>query len=439
MIAAVTASAAFVALVDSTLVNLAVESVCEDFAEPLVLVQWIVTGYLISLAVSLPATAWLGNRYGYGRLWGAALIGFVVASALCAVAFDIWTLIAARVLQGLAGGLMVPAGHALIGSVAGHKQLGRVFGVLGFVVSLGPAIGPALGGAILEVASWRWLFWINVPIGLAALLVSQGLVPIGTRNLNRKIDLVGLALVATGIPTLLYGAIQFASNGFAGTDFAAIAIGAGLLILFVSRSIGSQNSVIDLSLLRRRRFLAATCTAGLSGANVYGTLLLLPLFFLNVAMYDKFQSGVLLLVMGLGTAIALPIAGWLTDRIGAGILTVAGTTMTLLSAIVFLFPAAQVLILLVLILVVRGAGVACVQMPAITAGYAAVSGDELGDASTLINIVNRIGGAIGATGMVLAIERLGGREDPRAYFGAFGIVVFLSAVTYIPTSMLLKR
>src|SRR5699024_5605250 len=178
-IAAVTGAGAFIAMVDSTVANLAIESIRDDFNSTLTIIQWVATGYLIALAVSLPATGWLGNRYGDGRIWAVSLATFTLGSALCAVAPGPLFLIAARLLQGLAAGIMVPAGQAILGKIAGSKQLGRIMGSIGLVVALGPALGPAFGGFLLEVASWRSLFWINVPLGIITLIFARGLVPAG--------------------------------------------------------------------------------------------------------------------------------------------------------------------------------------------------------------------------------------------------------------------
>ncbi|MEP4371942.1 MAG: MFS transporter, partial [Alloalcanivorax venustensis] len=141
-IAAIAGAGAFMAMLDSTVANLALESIRADLASPLATVQWVVTGYLIALAVSLPAAAWLGSRFGYGRVWGWSLAGFVGGSVLCALAPEPGTLIAARFLQGLAAGIMVPAGQAVIGATAERNQLGRLMGTLGLVIALGPALGP---------------------------------------------------------------------------------------------------------------------------------------------------------------------------------------------------------------------------------------------------------------------------------------------------------
>ncbi|MCX2781332.1 MFS transporter, partial [Microbulbifer thermotolerans] len=232
-IAAVTGAGAFMAMLDSTVANLAIESIREDFSSSLSIVQWVATGYLCALAVSLPASAWLGVRYGYGRLWASSLAVFVLASIFCAIAPDPSTLIVARLIQGLAGGLMVPAGQAVIGSTIDKRQLGRIFGTLGLVIALGPAIGPAVGGFLLDATSWRWLFWINVPIGLIALIAARGLVPRGVGDSNRVMDFKGFALLSIGLPLLLFGAFEIGLSGNSQTVIVALIFGTALVILFV--------------------------------------------------------------------------------------------------------------------------------------------------------------------------------------------------------------
>jgi len=312
-IAAIAGTGAFMAMLDSTVANLALESIRTDLASPLAIVQWVVTGYLIALAVSLPAAAWLGSRFGYGRVWWWSLAGFVGGSVLCALAPGPGTLIAARFLQGLAAGIMVPAGQAVIGATAERNQLGRLMGTLGLVIALGPALGPGLGGALLEVASWRWLFWLNVPVGLLALLAGRILIPPGERDPHRTLDWPGLTLLVLGLPAALYGATM---------------IGAG---------------------------------------------------------FDATTTGLLLLTLGLGSALVLPIAGALTDRHGPGLVSLTGVALLVVTTLPFLFTGTLPLGVLIVLLVMRGAGLALAQMPAMTAAYTAVSARQMGDATTLVN------------------------------------------------------
>ncbi|MCX2833205.1 MFS transporter, partial [Microbulbifer thermotolerans] len=206
------------------------------------------------------ASAWLGVRYGYGRLWASSLAVFVLASIFCAIAPDPSTLIVARLIQGLAGGLMVPAGQAVIGSTIDKRQLGRIFGTLGLVIALGPAIGPAVGGFLLDATSWRWLFWINVPIGLIALIAARGLVPRGVGDSNRVMDFKGFALLSIGLPLLLFGAFEIGLSGNSQTVIVALIFGTALVILFVFTALQSKNPLINLRLLQRTTFSTATIT-----------------------------------------------------------------------------------------------------------------------------------------------------------------------------------
>lgn len=161
MVAAVTGSGAFMAMLDSTVANLAIDTISREFGAPLADVQWIATSYLITLALSLPLTAWLARRFGSSRVWVAAILVFAAASVLCGISRDLTTLIVARCLQGLAAGLMVPVGQAMLSEAANRQQLGRLMGTVGFAVALGPALGPGLGGVLIDNLSWRWLFWMG--------------------------------------------------------------------------------------------------------------------------------------------------------------------------------------------------------------------------------------------------------------------------------------
>ncbi|WP_143087981.1 MDR family MFS transporter [Nitratireductor indicus] len=434
-IAAVTGAGAFMAMLDSTVANLALETIRRDFSASLPLIQWIATGYLVALAISLPAAAWLGKRHGYGRLWAGSLAGFVVASALCALAPGPLTLIAARFLQGLAGGLMVPAGQAVIGAAAGPKQLGRIMGALGLVVALGPAIGPAIGGLVLGHASWRWLFWINVPIGIAALALARGLVPGGARDGARPFDLKGMLLLGMGLPLLLYGALEMGADGIRTRYFFSIAAGALLVASFVAVALRTRQPLIDLTLLRRPVFSAATATTGLTGANMYGGLLLIPLYLQIVAGRSTAETGFLLLAMGIGSALTLPVGGILTDRFGAGRVSFAGGLLLLAGTLPFLLPGVLNDRMLVPVLVLRGIGMALGQMPAMTAAYASVRKEEMGDATTLVNIVQRVGGAVGAAGIVILLAQMAGEA---AYAAAF-LALAIGAALVLLLALLLMR
>src|SRR5699024_3617757 len=409
-----------------------------SFNSTLPIMVWVVTGYLIALAVSRQATGWLGNRYGDGRIWAVSLATFTLGSALCAVAPGPLFLIAARLLQGLAAGIMVPAGQAILGKIAGSKQLGRIMGSIGLVVALGPALGPAFGGFLLEVASWRSLFWINVPLGIITLIFARGLVPAGKITSNRPLDWKGFILIGLGLPIFLYGATLIGSNEITLLTFFAVGIGLVLAISFIFSAINTTNPLIDLSLLQRGSFSTATFTTGLTGANMYGGLLLLPLYLQLIAGQNILETGFMLLAMGLCSAIALYFGGMLTDYYSAGPVTIAGAALLVVSTVPFLVVSHFSITILVIILVIRGIGIALAQMPAYTAAYASVTNDQMGDAATLVNITQRIGGAIGAIGLVIILAQFSGRSSSTAYIWAFSALLIISVFTII-TGALLQR
>jgi EmrB/QacA subfamily drug resistance transporter len=425
-IAVVTGSGAFMAMLDSTIANLALNTIRSDLAAPLSGVQWVATGYLIALAVSLPLAGWLSRRFGDGRLWKGSILAFVLASIVCAFAQTLTHLIMARCLQGLAAGLMVPAGQAVLASTADRRQLGRLMGVVGFAVALGPALGPAFGGMLIDAASWRWLFLINVPVGFAALIGAARLVPSGETTPEARIDFRGLILISFGLPLLLYGAAEIGSSNISMLSIAIAVIGIGLTALFVVHAVQSPDPLIDVALLLRSGFSAPVVTAGLTGAAMYGGLLLLPIFLQRSLGQTPTEAGPMLMAMGLGSAFILPVAGALTDRYGPRRISLAGAGLLILTTIPFVSPVPLVFAAVVILLAARGAALALAQMPAITAAYNAVDEAETGDAATLINIGQRLGGALGAIAMVAVIEQFGGSASVTAYQIAFGALVVIS-------------
>ncbi|MEP4370595.1 MAG: MFS transporter, partial [Alloalcanivorax venustensis] len=292
-----------------------------------------------------------------------------------------------------------------------------------------------LGGVLLEVASWRWLFWLNVPVGLLALLAGRHLIPPGERDPHRTLDWPGLALLVLGLPAALYGATMIGAEEINATAVSALAIGLTLILVFVLTATRKQRPpILDLRLLAIRRFRAATATCGLTGANMYAGLLLLPLYFQTSAGLGATATGLLLLALGLGSALVLPLAGALTDRHGPGRVSLAGVTLLVVTTLPFLLTETIPLSALVALLVLRGAGLALAQMPAMTAAYTAVSARQMGDATTLVNIVQRIGGALGAITVVVMLTQTGD-----GYWWAFAGLLVIALLNVVSAVGLTSR
>ncbi|MFE0021306.1 MDR family MFS transporter [Amycolatopsis sp. NPDC059021] len=389
---------AFAGMLDTTVVNVGVDTLVRDLGTGLGAVQWVFTAYLIALAVSLPVCGWLSRRFGAGRLWLLSLVAFTVASGLCALAGNIGWLIALRVVQGLAAGLMLPAGQTVLGEVAGPARLGRVMATLGIVVSLGPAIGPLTGGLILHSLSWPWLFLINLPIGVAGILLGLRYVPRGERGTAHRPDGVGYLLVGTGIPAVIYAATAWGETGTLTAPRVSVPALAGiaLLVAFCVRTRRREHPLLDLGLFRNRTFAVAAATTFFAGPAMFGGMFLLPLYFQLLGGSDVVTTGLLMIGLGAGSAIALPFAGRLTDRYGGGLVALWGSVATLAVTVPFAvadLPADGVFVQVLLVL--RGMASAFLMMPVGTVAYAAVTRAQLPDVTAQINIVMRVGGAVG--------------------------------------------
>ncbi len=415
---------AFLSMLDGSIVAVGLDTVARDLHVGLAEVAWVSNAYLLALAVSLPLCGWAGRRVGVGRLWLGALAAFTITSAVCALAGDLTTLVVARVAQGLAAGLLVPAGQTLLGQAVGPERLGRVMGVLGLAVSAGPAVGPALGGVLLAGFSWPALFLVNVPIGVVGLIAGLWVIPRGGSGLAGPLDVGGLVLVGVGLPATLFALTALAAPGGAGPAVVGtLVVGLATLAGFVVRTRRVRHPLTDLSLLRRPVFAAACVASGLVGAVMFGSLLALPLWFQLRQGAGVVDTGLALVGFGVGAGLAGPLAGWLTDRLGGGRVAVAGMLVVVATTVPFAFlPAAAPAAVVQVLLVLRGLATGTAAVPVTVAGYAAVTADQLPDAATQLNVVQRVGGAAGGALVAVVVAR-GLADGPDTAFAAVFLVL----------------
>jgi EmrB/QacA subfamily drug resistance transporter len=309
----------------------------------------------------------LDQRFGSKRTWIAAIALFAGGSALCALATSAGALIAFRVLQGLGGGMLVLAGFTLVAQSAGPQRVGRALALIGVPILLGPIFGPIIGGLIVDSAPWPWIFVVNVPIAVVAIVVAARVLhPDAGRADAGALDWVGAALLCPGLAGIAFGLSETESQG--GIDhpiaFGPIVAGLALVGLFTWHSLRVAHPLIDLRLFRSRGFRAAAATTFLLGAALFGTLLVLPLYYQVDRGESALNAGLLLAPQGIGAALMLPISGRLTDRLG-GPVVVAGCSISALAAL----PLALVsdhtpYAMLAGVLVVRGLGLGASVQPA---------------------------------------------------------------------------
>ena len=405
-LAVVLAFGAVMAGLDTSVVNVGLDVIGRDLDASLASAQWVQSGYLLALAAALPACGWVSRRIGAGRLWLWSLAAFTATSALCALAPDVGWLIAFRGLQGVAGGLLVPSGMTVLGQAAGPSRMGRVMATTSVPAILAPAVGPVVGALLISQFSWHWLFLINVPIGVLGLVVGLRTVPRGQTVGTGRIDLPALALVAAGLPLLTYAITEAAAQRTLVAPAVALPLVAGFvaLALFARRSLRSAAPLLDLWLFRNRVYAAASFEVFFNGAAMFGGLIVMPLYFQLQRQAGIVETGLLLMAFSIGAAATFPVAGRLTDRYGGGIVTVAGLVVTTLSTVpLALLPADVDLVTVEALMVARGIGLALSGMPAVSSAFATVSARQLPDATSQINILSRVGGAIGGAVFVVIL------------------------------------
>ncbi|GAA4708492.1 MDR family MFS transporter [Phytohabitans rumicis] len=427
---------------DTTVVNVALDTLARDLHVGVATVQWVTTGYLLALGMAVPVTGWLIHRLGGKRVWLCALALFLAGSVGASLAWDAPSLVAWRVVQGIGGGLMLPVLTTLLVQAAGGRSLGRVTALVTFPALLGPIFGPLLGGLIVQHTSWRWIFWVNVPFCVVGLLLAWRLMPAfpGTgrsrgrqtpelgaerqaRNLpaaateaseasqpaESRLDAAGLALASPGIAAIVYALAQVGADGGFGHPTVLVPLlgGLALLVAFTVRSTSiGDRALVDLRLLRVTSFSAATGLLFLSGFALYGAMLLVPLYFQQVRGQDPFAAGLLIAAQGVGVLASRGIAGRLTDRIGARPVTSAGLVVVALATVPFALATAHTPEWwLVAALVVRGIGLGAVTIPVMASAYLGLDRAAVPHASIITRTAQQIGGSFGTAVLAVALER----------------------------------
>ena len=425
---------------DSTMVNVALDTISAAFGVPLSTIQWLTTGYLLALALALPLTGWLVDRFGARRVFLGCFAGFIMCSALCATAQSAQALIAFRVMQGIAGGLLAPMMQMLMARHAG-RHMARVIGIAAMPVMVGQMFGPSLSGVILTYLGWRWIFLINVPIGLLAIAFAWKALPSDEPTQPRRLDLMGLALLSPGLALLLQGMMALAQ----GSAEAPISLVASAVLLggFAYHALRRpERALIDLRFFGGATFRAAAATQCLSHAINFGGQLLVPLYLLKVRGLSPSQTGLLLAPLGLGFFLALPTMSRLSERLGARAISGTGATLALLGTLPFVLAGPETsVVVLALALMVRGFGVGSITIPSAAAAYASVPRETLSHAATAINICQRLGGPAGTTGLVITLQLALARTDvpEHAYQVAFGVLALLTLAALAAASRLPGR
>jgi EmrB/QacA subfamily drug resistance transporter len=397
------------AILDATIVNVAIPTLGRDLDTSISTIQWVLTGYLLAFACVIPLTGWLTGRFGTKRVWIGALLVFLAGSALAGAAWSIEALIAFRVVQGLGAGLIMPVGQTILAQAAGPARMGRVMSVVGVPMLLAPIFGPVIGGAIVDQVSWRWIFFVNLPVGIVALLLAWRFLAAGEARRGGALDVLGLALLSPGLALFLYGMSEAGVRGGFGSGRALAGISLGLALVAgfaVHAWRRGYDALIDVSLFARRGFAAAAATNLFVGVALFGALILLPLYYQLVRGESPLSTGLLLMPQGIGAALAMPIAGKLTDEIGARVVIAAGVVLALLGTAVYTQVGANTsYALLAGALFVIGVGLGSTIVPSMAVAYQTAPREAVAQATSAINVIQRIAGSVGTALLAVVLQR----------------------------------
>jgi EmrB/QacA subfamily drug resistance transporter len=396
------------AVLDATIVNVAIPTLGSDLGTSISTIQWVMTGYLLAFASVIPLSGWATERFGTKRVWIASLLVFLAGSALAGAAWSIGALIVFRIVQGFGAGLIMPVGQTILATAAGPQRMGRVMSVIGVPILLAPIFGPVIGGAIVEGASWRWIFFVNLPVGAVAVALASRLLPHAAPRGMDRLDLRGLALLSPGLAIFVYGMSEAGAGGF-GTSRAVtgIAVGLALIAVFIAYAWRrGRRALIDVTLFARRGFAAAAGTNLLVGIALFGALILLPLYYQLVRGESPLATGLLLAPQGLGAALAMPIAGRLTDELGARMVVPTGVLIALVGTAAFTQVGAETsYAVLAVALFVIGLGLGSTIVPSMAVAYQSVPRQSVADATSTINVIQRVAGSVGTALLAVVLQR----------------------------------
>ncbi|MCK9857624.1 MDR family MFS transporter [Paenibacillus sp. ATY16] len=441
---------AIVPLLDSTMINVAVNTLAIDLHSTVSTTQWVITGYVLTMGLAVPVSGWAIQRFGGKNLYLFSLGVFLVSSLLCSLAWNTESLIGFRLLQGAGAGLLVPTITNVLVQSAGGRGLGRLIALISIPTLIGPILGPVVGGLIMDNMSWRWIFYVNIPVMLVALWLSWRHIPKGEAAANKpKFDVLGLLLLSPAFAALIYGISETSSDGLSSAGaMIPLAAGIALMAAYVVYALCTKQApLLDLHLFRSRHFLASNIILFFSGMVMNGAMLLLPLYYEQVRGESVLTTGLLLIPQGVGMLLTRSWIGKLADRAGSRSIVLVSLAVTLVSSIPFAFAGTDTShFVLGLAQLVRGAAMNGIFIPIMVSAYEGLQKEQIPHASISTRIFQTIGGAFGSAVLATVIGHqlksgaggsLASLAD--AYQVAFWWSVGFAAVSFLPALLLSNR
>ncbi len=407
----------FMVVLDNLVVNVALPSIHRDLGASIQSLEWTVNAYVLAYAVLLLTGAALGDRFGRKRMFIAGVTLFTASSAAAAIAPTIGFLIAARALQGTGAAIVTPLTLTLLAEAFPAQRRGVALGVWSGISGTAVALGPLVGGAVVQAASWHWIFWINVPIGIALVPVAAARLK-ESRGITRSLDLPGVVLASSGLFGIVYGLVRSQSLGWTNSEvMISLIAGVTLVLAFVAYELRASEPMLPMRFFANRAFAVTNVVSLSMYFGMFGSIFFLSQFLQNVLHNSPLQAGIKLLVWTGATMIVAPLAGYFSERIGSRPFMVAGLALqaVALGWLATVASVTQTYASMLVPFVLAGAGMALVFAPSANAVLSSVRTSEAGQASGATNAIRELGGVLGIAVLATVFTSNGSYVSPQDY------------------------
>lgn len=437
-------------MLDSTMVNIAIDKLTKDFNTTLDIIQWSITGYVLALAIAVPVSGWLMNKFNGKKIFIGAVIAFGVISVFAGVSWNISSFIFFRLLQGFSAGIITTLMSTLLVKTAGQENLGRVLAIVSTPMIFGPILGPVIGGFIVQGASWHWIFFINVFIVLiTAPLMMKKIPDFEPFKKDSKLDVFGIIDLSLMSAALIYGITKAVDHASFYNNETSLWVGIGLVlavIYLVYNRIRKNQTVLPMNLFAHKSFLASSIGLFLANISIMGPMLIFPLFFQNFRHFTAIEAALALIPQGVGMLVTRPMIGKMIDKIGAKYVVMVSLVLSLIGSVPLIFITDKTsMIWISIVLFIRGTSFGGIILPLTSDAYTGLDSKQLPEAGVGINIIENLGSSFGsaiiATVIATVIQGLQPTiaNDLKGYHAGFLVSVIVLAVVFIPSLFLTHK
>ncbi|GIN72641.1 MFS transporter [Bacillus sp. J14TS2] len=435
---------------DSTMVNIAIDKLMNDFDTTLDIIQWSITGYVLALAIAVPISGWLMNRFNGKKIFVGAVIAFGVISIFIGISWDISSFIFFRLLQGFSAGIITTLMMTLLVKTAGPENVGKVMAIVSTPMIFGPILGPVIGGFIVHGASWHWIFFINVFIVLiAAPLMMKTIPDFEPFNKASKLDIFGITDLSLMSVALIYGITKAADHASFHNHDTILWLSIGLIlaiIYLIYNQIRKNQTVLPMNLFTHKSFLASSIGLFLANISIMGPMLILPLFFQNFRDFTAIGAALALIPQGVGMLVTRPLIGKMIDRIGAKYVVMVSLVLSLIGSIPLIFITNQTsMVWISIVLFIRGTGVGGIMLPLTSDAYTGLDNKQLSEAGVGINIIENLGSSFGSAIIATVVATVIHGLHPtianglKGYHAGFLVSAIILAFIFIPSLFLTHK